>query len=349
MLIETGQTVNDLHIWLDGPTLLADVYTGPLNPFGWPDPRAGYDPAKLRYHLFWSGVAVLPGAEVHVGFCSDRPLNSFRSPDGSGLPAIYWTKDGVVVLPPIAVPAIEWSWDAGGNLAIVLALADGMPAQTIGGLEIAPLPLPLPPPPITPRPPIDLDLLTYTNLGTQPLTWTPLPTSGPLPPGGSLNIPLPPGLIDRDLPAQTFVIRYVANSAPPGAVLASRAGSTGIVQLAVAGEIVIQQPTAPDATASAAPPKTVNLRWPDTPNAQRNEVWRATTPYAVPGAAGTTPIGSGTPDGMGGWMLSDGDSNLGQVTVHTFYTIVAYNSAGQPSLRRNYEGEFEFGLVPGTP
>ena len=347
----TGQIVDDLHIWLDGPAVLADVYTGPLNPFGWPDPRAGYDPTVQRYHLFWSGVDVAPGAEVHVGFCSDRPLSAFRSPAGSGLPPIYWTKDGVPVLPPIAVPTIEWTWAPGGDLAVTLSLDPGFLPQTVGVVEIAPLPLP-PVPPIPPGPPVDLDLLTYGNLGAMTLVWQPLtPAGGALAPGGSLVFTPPAGLIDPALPTQAFAIRYQASPSvmATGGALPGQRTSIPPAGALVAGELVYQPSAGPNGTASRVPPTTISLRWPEVAGAAGYEVWRSTTPYAKPGAAGTSLVGTGTPDGAGHWTQIDAASNLGNANLHTYYTIVAYNSAGQPSAQRSYDGEFEFGLTAGTP
>ena len=95
------------------------------------------------------------GGVVHVGFCTDLPLVDF--PTVGGMPPHYWTWNGVPLNPivPIPVPGYDWWWMPDGSLEFGLSSAAGQPAVTIDAIEIAPI-----------GAPIDLDNLTFANLGT---------------------------------------------------------------------------------------------------------------------------------------------------------------------------------------
>lgn len=197
----TGQPANDLHLTLHGPTELSDVYTGPLNPFGLPDPSSGYDPVEDVYHLNWSGATVAPGGVVHVGFCTDLPLVSF--PGVGGLPPHYWTFNGAPINPatPIPVPGYDWQWMNDGSLEFGLSLAPGQPAVAIDAMEIAPV-----------ASLFDLDALTYANLGAQVPAgaWSAMSPLGgtTLNPGQQIFFAPPPGLFIQ--PRQPLVVRFRA-------------------------------------------------------------------------------------------------------------------------------------------
>ncbi len=207
----TGQPANDLHLMLNGPTRLSDVYLGPLNPFGPPDPRSGYDGTTGAYHLWWSGAVVVPGGVVHVGFCTDRPLVDF--PAVGGLPPHYWTWDGAPIggPAPIPVPGFAWDWAPNGSLTFGLALAAGQPAALIEAIEIAPI-----------ASSVALNNLTYANLGSlvPPSDWAPMQpqTGNVLQPGARIRFSPPPGMPIR--PGQPLVVRFRAvNLNDPNAVI----------------------------------------------------------------------------------------------------------------------------------
>jgi hypothetical protein len=87
------------------------------------------------------------------------------------------------------------------------------------------------------------------------------------------------------------------------------------------------------------------------PAAAYYEVWRATSPYfAAPDP--THPerlLATVLPSGTGTCTYTDSVSaNLNNVPYHTFYAVVAFNAADEPSTDNPYTGEFEFGTQAGA-
>ena len=201
----TGQVANDLHIILQGPRVLSNVYMGSLNPFGAPDPRSGYDAATGLYTLWYSGASVASGASVHTGFCSDNPAVSVTH---------YWTLNGAPIGQPVPVPGWQWQWQADGNVQVGLSNPNTTP-MTITAVRWA----------LTPQA-IPLNSLVWSNPLVQALTFTTLPGTT-LPPGGNLVMPL--GVA---LPANTIVVGN-----------AQVAGAGGqVVQLMAQGRVVLPPP-----------------------------------------------------------------------------------------------------------
>lgn len=171
----TGQTANDLHLALRGPTVVSDVYMGWLNPFGAPDPQSGYHPELGLYLLWWSGADVPPGGLAHIGFCTDKPIVDFAwepgLPGTPPLPPFRWTRDGVPIGDPIPVPGYDWWWMSDGSLEFGLSLAAGLPMDLeILSVEMARAPEA-----------VSLENLTYDDLSLliPPGDWYPMePVAG---------------------------------------------------------------------------------------------------------------------------------------------------------------------------
>ncbi|MCS6844462.1 MAG: alpha-amylase family glycosyl hydrolase [Caldilineales bacterium] len=80
------------------------------------------------------------------------------------------------------------------------------------------------------------------------------------------------------------------------------------------------------------------------------EVHRSTSPYFTPGPgtllSTVTPGAFGNPSGQ--ITFTDAGA-IGNPAQNYYYKVVAVNGAGKASAASNHVGEFDFGLVPGTP
>ena len=104
----TGEDANDLHIQLKGVVTVTNLYTGPSNPFGAPDPSSGYNAQAGAYDLNFSNGLVGPGEIAHIGVCSDNPVLVLN--DGSGAPPFRWTQDGRTLTPYPLFVGVSWDW-----------------------------------------------------------------------------------------------------------------------------------------------------------------------------------------------------------------------------------------------
>jgi len=109
-------------------------------------------------------------------------------------------------------------------------------------------------------------------------------------------------------------------------------------------------PPAPVVTASRSGDAIV-LTWAPTPGAAYYQVWRATEPYftAPDPAHPERLLGTVYPSGAGVETYTDSVSaNLDNPLYHTFYIVVAFDAAGEPSTGNMASGEFEFGAQAGA-
>jgi hypothetical protein len=245
----TGQTANDLHLALRGPTRVGDIYMGSLNPFGAPDPQSGYHPELGLYLLWWSGAEVPPGGLVHIGFCTDRPIADLAwepgAPGAAPLPPFRWTRDGVPIGGPIPVPGYDWWWMSDGSLEFGLSLASGLPMDLhVSSIEMARAPEP-----------VSLENLNYDSLSSliPPGDWHPMePVAGTLLLSGETLFFRPPSSVcpsgvcvssatKQALADTPYVVRFTTTSTTdPGDVV--RGAAQGITGPDLTVEKTIQTP-----------------------------------------------------------------------------------------------------------